>query len=219
MITKSFTVNPFSMNCYVYWDEITKEGVIIDPGAFEKYEKEDIAAYIKSNGINIKLILNTHGHIDHIMGNSWAKETYPVPVLMHKDDMPLIEKSMEQGKMFGVSFPKPPDPDKFIDENDEIKFSPTVFKILHTPGHSPGSVVFVDEKEKVIFGGDVLFRGSIGRTDLWMGDINVLMDSIQNKILKYPDEYKIFPGHMEETTIGEEKENNPFLNGAYDMYA
>lgn len=211
MTTKTFTVNPFSMNCYINWDEKTKEGVIIDPGVYEDFEKAVILNYIKVNRINIKLILNTHGHIDHIMGNKWAKEVFDVPILMHKDDLPLIEKAIDQGAMFGVSFPKPPDPDKFIDESDTIKIAGNEFKILHTPGHSPGSLCFVDEKEKVIFGGDVVFRGSIGRTDLWMGDIDVLIDSIHNKVFTYSDEFIIYPGHMDETTIGEEKENNPFL--------
>lgn len=200
------------MNCYIYWDENTKEGVIIDPGAYEDFEKEEILNYIKSNGIDIKLILLTHGHIDHIMGNKWAVDTFAVPVLMHKDDLPLIDMAMDQAAMFGVQFPKPPAPDKFMDENDVIKVSGNEFKIIHTPGHSPGSVCFVDEKEKVIFGGDTVFRGSVGRTDLWMGDMDVLLDSIQNKIFKFPDDFVIYPGHMEETTIGEERESNPFLD-------
>jgi glyoxylase-like metal-dependent hydrolase (beta-lactamase superfamily II) len=119
---------------------------------------------------------------------------------------------MDQAAMFGVQFPKPPVPDKFIDESDVIKVSGNEFKIIHTPGHSPGSICFVDEKEKVIFGGDTVFHGSVGRTDLWMGNMDVLLDSIQNKIFKYPDNFTIYPGHMEETTIGEEKEFNPFLD-------
>lgn len=219
MISKMFTVNPFAMNCYVYWDEKTKEGVIIDPGAYADFEKNEILDYIKANGINIKLILSTHGHVDHILGNDWAKKSFNSPLLMHKDDLPLIDNALKQAEMFGVVFPQPPDPDKFIDENDDIKFGDTSFKILHTPGHSPGSVCFVDEKEKVIFGGDTVFQGSIGRTDLWMGDTNILLDSIQNKIFKYPDDYIIYPGHMDETTIGEEKQFNPFLNGEFDKYA
>lgn len=219
MKVKTFTVNPFAMNCYIYWDENTKEGVIIDPGAYEESEKEEILNYVNANGIFIKLILNTHGHIDHIIGNDWAKKEFGVPIYMHKDDMIFIKNAMKQGEMYGVIFPQPPDPDKFIDESAEITFSDTIFKILHTPGHSPGSVIFIDEKEKIIFGGDVLFRGSVGRTDLYMGDMNVLLDSIRNKVFRYSDEHVIYPGHMDETTIGEEKENNPFINGEYDKYA
>ncbi len=207
------------MNCYIYWDENTKEGVIIDPGAYEDFEKNEIINYIKANGINIKYILLTHGHIDHIMGNKWAKDNFNVPILMNEEDMPLIDRAMEQGAMFGVSFPKPPGPDVMIKEGDSVKFSNTEFKLLHTPGHSPGSICFVDEKEKLIFGGDTVFRGSIGRTDLWKGDIDLLLSSIHNKILTYPDDYVIYPGHMEETTIGEEKMYNPFLNGEFDKYA
>ncbi|MCI0449453.1 MAG: MBL fold metallo-hydrolase [Chlorobi bacterium] len=218
MTTQSFTVNPFEMNCYIYWDDDSKEGVIIDPGAYEDFEKDEITKYIKDNGISIKLILNTHGHIDHILGNDWAMKTFNVPLLMHKDDSPLIDNALEQGAMFQIQFPKPPSPDKFIDESDEIKFAGTTLKILHTPGHSPGSVSFVDEKEKVIFGGDTVFLGSIGRTDLWMGDINLLLDSINNKIFKYEDDYIIYPGHMEETSVGEEKVHNPFLNGEFGKY-
>jgi len=219
MVTKRFTVNPFAMNCYIYWDEQKKEGVIIDPGAYEDSEIEDILSYIKINGIDIKLILNTHGHIDHILGNDWAKKTFNVPLMIHKDDLPLIKNALKQGEMFGVSFPEPPLPDKFINPDENIKFGSTIFKILHTPGHSPGSVCFVDENDKIIFAGDTVFRGSIGRTDLWMGDINILLDSIRNNIFKYQDDYLILPGHMEETTIGEEKEHNPFINGEYDKYA
>lgn len=216
MTTKTFTVNPFSMNCYIYWDEKSKEGVIIDSGAYEDFEKNEILNYIRSNGINIKLILLTHGHIDHIMGNKWAIDTFGVPVLMHKEDLPLIDRAMDQAAMFGVQFPKPPAPDKFIDESDVIKVSGNEFKIIHTPGHSPGSVCFVDEKEKIIFGGDTVFRGSIGRTDLWMGDIDILLDSINSKIMIYPEDFVIYPGHMDATTVGEEKAVNPFLNGEYD---
>jgi hydroxyacylglutathione hydrolase len=210
-----FAINPFQMNCIVYYDDTApagaRDGVLIDPGAFTHYEKHLIEKYITSNGINIKLILNTHGHIDHIMGNVWAKELYEVPILMHEDDLPLVEKSVEQGKMFGVDFPPPPNPDRFITEKDIIEVGPAKLSIIHTPGHSPGSVCFVDEKKKIIIAGDTVFKGSIGRTDLWMGDTELLLDSILNKIFKYSDDFVLYPGHYEETTIGEEKRGNPFL--------
>ncbi len=212
MKTETFAVNPFEMNCYVYYDEKSGDGVIIDPGAYSEYEKHLIENFIKNNKINIKLILNTHGHIDHILGNAWAKELFIAPLLMHADDLELIEKSVEQGSIYGVDFPKPPLPDNYITEKDVIEAGDTEFKIIHTPGHSPGSVCFVDEENKIIFGGDCVFKGSIGRTDLWKGDMDVLLDSINNKIFKYADDFTIYPGHYEETTIGEEKRSNPFLN-------
>lgn len=216
MKIETFAINPFQMNCYIYYDDESpkdsRDGVIIDPGVFTHHEKNLITSYIKSNGINIKLILNTHGHIDHIMGNAWAKEVFNVPILMHENDLPLIDKSMEQGKMFGVDFPKPPMPDKLITEKDIIEVGDSKFDIIHTPGHSPGSVCFIDEKNKIIIAGDTVFKGSVGRTDLWMGDMDILLDSINNKIFHYADDFIIYPGHYEETTIGEEKRSNPFLS-------
>lgn len=211
MILKTFPVNPFEMNCFVYHDENSGEGVIIDPGAYSHDEKEEILDYIRSNNITIKLIINTHGHIDHIMGNKWAKDNFNVPVLMHKDDLPLINSALEQANMYGIAFPQPPNPDKLIDEEDIIEFNSCKLNVLHTPGHSPGSVSLVDEKEKLIFVGDCVFHGSIGRTDLWMGDMELLVNMIKTKIFKYPDDYVLYPGHFEKTTVGEEKNLNPFL--------
>lgn len=206
-----FPVNPFQMNCYVYYNETESEGVIIDPGVYTKEEEKSVSEFTDKNNISIKFILNTHGHIDHILGNKWAKETYNVPLLMHKNDLPLIEKAAEQGLMFGLEFPKPPQPDGFLKENDEVKFADCILKVIHTPGHSPGGICFADEKEKIIFGGDILFHGSIGRTDLWRGDMNELLSSIRNKLFFYPDDYIVYPGHYEETTIGEERLSNPFI--------
>lgn len=211
MITKRFPVNPFEMNCYVYHDENSKEGVIIDPGAYTDDERKMILDYFASNSIEIKYILLTHGHVDHILGNKWAKENFHVDMFMHKEDLPLIELSVEQALMFGVEIEQSPTPDKFLDENTEFNFGNCKFKIIHTPGHSPGSVCYVDEKNKLIFGGDCLFKGSIGRTDLWRGNYDELLASIKNKILVYPNEFTVYPGHFEETTIGDEKKLNPFL--------
>ncbi|RPI16650.1 MAG: MBL fold metallo-hydrolase [Ignavibacteriae bacterium] len=211
MKVETIPVNPFEMNCYIYYDEKSKEGVIIDPAAYLDSEKETISNFITGENIKIKYILNTHGHIDHILGNHWAKETFNTPILMHKDDLPLIEHALEQGQMFGVLFPDPPAPDKFVEESDTIDFGSTSLKIIHAPGHSPGGLCFVDEKEKIIFVGDNVFKESIGRTDLWEGDMDVLLDSINNKIFSYGDDYVLYPGHYDSTTIGEEKKNNPFL--------
>jgi len=211
MKTKIFPVNPFEMNCYVYHDEKSGEGVIIDPGAYTHKEKEDILSYISSNNITIKYIINTHGHVDHIMGNKWAKEQFPVPILINKDDMPLLEKSVEQGSMYGLAVSISPEPNSYLSENDKIEFGNCTLDVIHTPGHSPGSVCLIDEKNKTIFAGDVVFHGSIGRTDLWMGNMDTLISSIKDKLFKYPDDFTIYPGHYEQTTIGEEKNFNPFL--------
>jgi len=211
MKTKTFPVNPFEMNCYVYLDENSGEGVIIDPGAYTNDEKSEILDYIHSNNITIKYIINTHGHIDHIMGNKWAKDEFGAPILMNKEDMPLLKKSVEQGSMYGIAVPNSPEPDRYLCEDDTVTFGDCSLSIIYTPGHSPGGVCLADEKNKTIFAGDTIFRGSIGRTDLWMGNMNLLLNSIKDKLFKYPDDFTLYPGHYEQTTIGEEKTFNPFL--------
>ncbi len=211
MKIKTFPLNPFEMNCYVYYDENSGEGVIIDPGAYTEDEKKEITDFISSNNIQIKYILNTHGHIDHVLGNKWAKEVFNVPLMIHKDDLPLLDKAIEQGEMFGIEITKSPEPDKFVNEGETIKFGDCTFDVIHTPGHSPGGVCFVDNKNKIIFAGDTIFHGSIGRTDLIGGDMDTLINSIKSKIFKYADDFILYPGHYEQTTVGEEKALNPFL--------
>ena len=205
-------VNPFSMNCYIYFDEKSKEGVIFDPAAYTQEEKAHIKKLIEDNGIKIKHIINTHGHIDHILGNKWAKEFFNVPVLSSDKDKFFFENVVKNGEMYGVPVEEPGLPDEIISEDSKIKIGETEFTILHTPGHSPGSLSFIDHKNKKIFSGDVVFKQSIGRTDLPFGDYDELMSSIQKLFDATGDDYEIFPGHMDTTTVGEEKKNNPFLN-------
>ncbi|MBN8569869.1 MAG: MBL fold metallo-hydrolase [Ignavibacteria bacterium] len=205
-------VTPFAMNCYIYFDENTKEGVIFDPAAYIPDEENQIKKIIEDNGIKIKYIINTHGHIDHIMGNKFAKDYFNVPILMHEKDMPFYKNILKQGAMYGLDVIEPPPVDEFIDENSKIKVGDVEFKILHTPGHSPGSLTFIDDTNKNIFCGDVIFKDSIGRTDLMFGDYDELMNSINNVLLPtVQDDYTLHPGHMEITTVGREKEHNPFL--------
>jgi len=211
LIIKSFPVNPFEMNCYVCCDDETKDGIIIDPAAFTDSEKEKILDYIDDNEISIKYIINTHGHLDHILGNKWACEMFQVPLLMHKNDLLLVTNAVQQATMFGISISQPPPPDKFIEEDEEIKFGNSTLKIIHTPGHSPGGICIIDEKDRNIIVGDCIFKGSIGRVDLWRGNMDELLRSIKNKIFKYGDDYVLYPGHFEPTTIREEKLSNPFL--------
>lgn len=205
-------VNPFSMNCYIYFDENSKEGVIFDPAAYTSEEKDHIKKIIAENEIKIKHIINTHGHIDHILGNKFAKELFKVPVLASDKDKYFFDNANVSAKMYGVELEDPGQPDEIISEESKISIGDMEFDIIHTPGHSPGSLSFIDHKNKKIFSGDVIFKSSIGRTDLPFGDYDELMNSIQKLFEKTGDDYHIFPGHMEPTTVGFEKKNNPFLN-------
>ena len=151
-------VNPFQMNCYIYYNENTKEGVIFDPAVYGRSEEKYLIKLIEKEEIKIKYIINTHGHIDHILGNKFAKENFNVPILMHKDDRVFIERAYEQGNMFGVNIPAIPDIDEEIDENTNLNVADINLKFIHTPGHSPGSVSIIDEENKNIFYGDVIFK-------------------------------------------------------------
>jgi glyoxylase-like metal-dependent hydrolase (beta-lactamase superfamily II) len=205
-------VNPFAMNCYIYFDENSKEGVIFDPAVYTSDEEETIKKLIEDNEIKIKYIINTHGHIDHIMGNKFAKDYFNVPIFMNEKDMPFYKNIQKQAAMYSLAIDELPPIDEFIDENSKISVGDIEFKILHTPGHSPGSLTFIDDKYKNIFCGDVIFKDSIGRTDLMFGDYNELMNSIDNILLpQVGDDYTLLPGHMETTTVGREKQLNPFL--------
>lgn len=200
----------FGENTYIVFDE-TKECVIIDPGCSNTYEENIVKEFIETNNLNPVLLLNTHCHIDHILGNSFIKQQYQIPFYINQHDEPVLKSGESIAQMYGISYTKSPVPDKFIDENDIIKFGNTELNILFTPGHSPGSVCFVHHDSKAVIGGDVLFNGSIGRTDLPGGDFDILQNSIINKLYILPDEYVVYCGHGEETIIGNEKHNNPFV--------
>lgn len=200
------------MNSYIYFDETSGEGVIFDPAAYTKEEQEQIKKLITENNIKIKYILNTHGHIDHILGNKFAKDLFKVPVLCSDKDKYFFDNASVSANMYGIELEDPGPADENITEESKIFIGDIEFIILHTPGHSPGSMTFIDHKNKKIFSGDVIFKNSVGRTDLPFGDTDVLMESIQKIFSETGDDYVIFPGHMETTTVGEEKKSNPFLN-------
>jgi glyoxylase-like metal-dependent hydrolase (beta-lactamase superfamily II) len=212
MKIKTFTVNPFQMNSYLYYCEDTKEGVIIDPGYYTVHEQDDLLEFINSNNIRIKYILMTHGHIDHILGNGFAVDNFAVPAYIHRDDLFLYENGVVQAEIYGLQIAQLPEVKDFIDENLCIKLGNNKLQFIHTPGHSPGGVCIVDHSEKIVFCGDVIFQASIGRTDLPGGDYDTLISSINDKLfVKCSDDYKLFPGHMDSTTVGEEKRSNPYL--------
>lgn len=213
MKVKQFPVNPFSMNCYIYYNEKSGESVVVDPAVFSQEEKDMILSFIKDNNLSVKYIINTHGHIDHILGNKFAKDTFNVPILMHKDDEFLISAVKDQARFFGLDIPPQPPVDEFITEDTVIKLDGCELKFISTPGHSPGSVCIIDNNYKKVFCGDLIFKNSIGRTDLQGGDFKLLLNSIKQKLFKVcKNDYTLYPGHMEITSIGDEKKSNPFLN-------
>lgn len=208
---KIFVFNPFQENTFLLYDE-SNECVIIDPGCNSDKEIDQLNQFITDNNLTLKYIINTHCHIDHLMGNAHLVNKYKVPSIAHKADMPLLERSNDMAVAFGFNVDEPPVPTKFVDEGDEINFGTTVLKILHVPGHSPGSIVFYNEQDKFVIVGDVLFQRSIGRTDLPGGDHDALINGIKQKLFTLPDEVVVYPGHGPSTTIADERSTNPYFN-------
>jgi glyoxylase-like metal-dependent hydrolase (beta-lactamase superfamily II) len=206
---KSFTFNPFMENTYLLYDE-TGEGVIIDPGCYEKYECSELSSFIEENNIRPKLLLNTHCHIDHVFGNHFVKETYDIPLLAHKLDVPTLASVKVYAPVYGFQNYQETEVDQFLDEGDSVEFGKSNLAVLFVPGHAPGHIAFVNQDENICMAGDVLFDGSIGRTDLPGGSFDTLIESIHNKIFPLGDEMVVWPGHGPETTVGKEKVSNPF---------
>ena len=207
---EKFVVGPLGENSFVVSDE-SGECIFIDPGFYYEEEYEEIVQYILENNLKPVKITNTHCHFDHIMGVEFIRNKYEIELHAHADDTFWIERAVDQGRMFGFEM-KPVTPiDKFIDENKIVHFGNSKLKVIHVPGHSPGHVVFYHDESKSLIAGDVLFYGSIGRTDLPGGDHKKLISGIKEKLFVLPNETKVYCGHGPETTIGFEKENNPFL--------
>lgn len=205
MFLKTITAGPLGVNCYLIACENTKAGAVIDPGA----DAPQILKTIKDNNLDIKYILLTHGHVDHLAHLTRLKGELNAQFLMHQDDAFLLKGLFAQALMFGLPNPGNPKPDRFLSDGEEIILGDLKINVLHAPGHSPGSITFhVEDK---LFVGDLIFSGSIGRTDLPKGDYQTLIDSVQTKIFTLPDETIIYPGHGPETTVGQEKLTNPFF--------
>ena len=208
---ETFIFNSFQENTFLIYDE-TKECVIIDAGCNEDHEYQKLDDFIEDNDLILKAIINTHCHIDHIMGNAYLVEKYKVQSIAHKEDMPLIERSNDMALAFGFNVQEPPIPNQFVVEGDEIKFGNTVLMVKHVPGHSPGSIALYNEKDKYIIVGDVLFAGGIGRTDLPGGDYDTLISSIKEKLFSLNGDTVVYSGHGSNSTIAHEKNTNPFFN-------
>jgi glyoxylase-like metal-dependent hydrolase (beta-lactamase superfamily II) len=212
MKIKIFTLNVFAVNTYLLWDETSKEAMIIDPGCSLPEEEAEISSFIAQENLNLKYLLNTHCHIDHIIGNAFIKENYDVKFFAPKGEIPLLQSAVEQAEYFGVQMKPSPLPDLDITESLVLKFGPLQIKFISTPGHTSDGYSIYFESEKICFTGDTLFFEGIGRTDLWGGNYSALIKSINEKLFLLPEDVKIYPGHGEESTIGYEKNNNPFLN-------
>jgi len=208
---KTFVFNPFQVNAFVLWDE-TGECIIVDASCYEEQEFQKLFDFISSNKLTPKAVLNTHAHVDHLTGTKRVCDTYKIEMHLHASEMFLHENAQIQGRTFGFDIQKPPKPASYLNDGDVFKFGNSEIKMFHAPGHSPGSMLFYMENEGFLITGDVLFSGSIGRTDLPGGDFKQLIESIQSKILVLPGETRVFPGHGPETTVQKEIKSNPFLN-------
>lgn len=211
MITvKSFCFNSFDENTYVLYDS-TRECVIIDPGCHMKEEEREISHYIAMHHLIPVRLLNTHCHIDHILGNYYISNLYQLPLETHQLELPVLESSAYVSKLYQINLTPSPEPASFLNEGDVVNFGVSSLKVLFTPGHSPGSISFYSEADKFVISGDVLFERSIGRTDLPGGNFDTLIESISNKLIPLGDEVIVYSGHGNSTTIGSEKRMNPFL--------
>lgn len=210
---KCFTVNPVQENTYVLYDE-TGEGAIIDCGCMSPEEEEALARFISEEGITPKLLLNTHLHFDHVWGNAWAMRQWELKAYCHKADLSMPPKPSEQLRLFGINHPLENLPDSaytLVDEGDTIQFGNTSLEVRHVPGHAPGHIAFYCERGRLVLSGDALFLGDIGRTDLWGGSYEQLINSVRTKLFTLPEDTVVYPGHGPETQIGCEIASNPYF--------
>jgi len=208
---QSFTFSPFQENTYVVIDEATNEAVIIDPGMYEQAEKEELSRFIDERRLKLKAILLTHAHLDHVFGVAYLKRKYGVNIFLHPKDEVIFNDVPTRTTLYGLRGYEHGQIDEWLTEGDRIRFGNTALDVVFTPGHAPGHVAFVNHVDRYIVGGDVLFRGSVGRTDFPYCNHDDLLNSIQTQFMTLPDDYVVYPGHNEPTTIGQERKTNPFI--------
>ncbi len=207
---KAFTFNPVQENTYLIYND-RGDCCIIDPGCYFSSEETALKDFVKENGLKPVLLLNTHCHLDHIFGNRFVQREWNLTLHLHRDEKQLLDLGPTQGQMWNLPFDDYDGELKYIGEGDVIKLGDEKLQILLTPGHSPGHLCFYNAEYKFVIGGDVLFNGSIGRTDLPGGDFSTLERSIQTKLYSLPADVVVYPGHGDSTTIGEEMKTNPFV--------
>jgi hydroxyacylglutathione hydrolase len=207
---QSFTNNPYQENTYILYDE-SGECAIIDPGMETAAEQNVVVNFIRDNHLKPVLLLNTHCHIDHVLGNKFIFDQYGLKPKFHFGELQLLEAVLAYAPAMGIRYEASPLPDEYLPENGTIKFGNTELGLIFAPGHSPAHLCFYDKNGNLLIGGDVLFRNSIGRTDLPGGSFIQLVDNIERKLFTLPGDCTVYPGHGPETTIGFEKQTNPFL--------
>ncbi|MEO9966037.1 MAG: MBL fold metallo-hydrolase [Reichenbachiella sp.] len=196
-------------NTYVLHDE-TKEAIIIDPGCYEAAEREELTSFIEANDLKVVRLINTHCHIDHVFGNAFVKKKYGVKLTIHQEDEATLKSVEVYAPAYGFQNFETSEADDFFEEGDQVNFGNSTLEVLFTPGHAPGHVVLVNQQQNICIGGDVLFEGSIGRTDLPGGDFDTLIRSIHEKLFTLDEKTTVYPGHGGTTTVGKEKVSNPF---------
>jgi hydroxyacylglutathione hydrolase len=199
-------VGPLACNCYIVGDAARREAIVVDPGG----DAEDLATFLRESDLRVTAIIATHAHFDHIVAAEELRRITGAPFHLHRDDRPLLDWMQESGRLFlGVDLPPPPEVDRDAAEGELLRAGDVTLEVLHTPGHSPGSITLVHAE--ALFAGDTLFAGSVGRTDLPGGDTAALVDAIRSKIFAFDDATAVYPGHGPETTVGEERRSNPFV--------
>lgn len=206
---KSFEFSPIQENTYVLYNEFN-ECLVVDPGCYFENEKEELFDFINKTGLKPKMLLNTHCHLDHVFGNKFIAEKFGLDLRIHEKELPVLQFAPASGLMYNMPFDNYNGEFIFLKEGEILKLGDDELKVLFTPGHSPASVSFYCKKDAFVISGDVLFKQSIGRTDLPGGDFNTLIKSIKTQLFVLPDETKVYSGHGSETSIGDEKKYNPY---------
>ncbi len=207
---KSFTFNPFEENTYLIYDE-SGEATLIDPGCYEVEEQLDLLDFITEKKLKVTQLINTHCHVDHVLGNFWAKKTFSLPLGIHQNEVPVLKSVEVYGPNYGFNNYQSTEADYFLKEGEQLKVGKESLEILFVPGHAPGHLVFYHKPSHQAIVGDTIFRGSIGRTDLPGGNHQLLLTKIKSELLTLPDETVLFPGHGPSTTVAYEKASNPFV--------
>lgn len=212
MHIQSFTFNGFQENTYVVYSD-SKAAVIIDPGCYDRFEQQELTDFISQHQLSVKAVLNTHCHIDHILGNAFCVEQYNVELIAHVDELFTLSMAERSAQLYGLDGFKPsPEPTVFVEDLQKISFDDLHFQVIFGPGHSVGHVAFYNAEYNVLLGGDILFKGSFGRVDLPGGSMEILKKTIHERIFTLPSETIVYSGHGPATTVGEERGTNYILN-------